>query len=522
MTYDIVLFTDSFKGWFRIRTLGAYRLASELRKHGYTVKVIDYAQFIFQNHRLTLNVIKKLIGENTIFVGFSGTHFSTQGPIKFSSPENESDQEIIEARPCPYPVDQKRFSVILSVIKRLNRNTKIVYGGHWTRTAIEFDASIDYVVKGLADATIVELANHLKHGTPLKFMPGAHPGQKLITHDSLGLSFDFPNSFTKFERSDHIRNGEVICLETSRGCMFECKFCTYVLLGRKKTDPKYHKEIDIITQELKYNWDNFKINKYYIVDDTFNETTGKLEAIKQAVIQAGVPDFSFFAYLRLDLIKKHPEQIQLLKEMGLKAAYFGIESLNDDTLKIIGKPMKSSIVKEFLGELKSAWGNQVMMQGSFIFGLPYDTPETVSKWMGWLEDHNCPLDFVNLGPLHIFNDVPSVFGLDIKKYGYSLGEPTDKYIFNNEIHWKTDHWDVNDAALLVEKYMEKMYLSKRNKVGAYEVMGLQDLGYKFSDIQTRAKIDYDNVEVHKKMNTHRNRYLNELCKYEDIEVEKET
>jgi len=518
MTYDIILFTDSIIGYSRIRTLGPYRLASELRKHGYTVKVVDHTQHIFCDHRLALKIFKNLIGDNTIFVGFSGTHFSTKAVSKLSFSHNNAYQETMGYRPSPYPGDEKRFSIFLSTIKSINRNTKIVYGGAWTNAGIKFNAGIDYVVKGLADTTIVELANHLKFGTPLKFMPGSYPGQKLINHDPLGLSFDFPNSFTKFEPTDHIRQGEVMCIETSRGCMFKCKFCTYLLLGRKKTDPKYHKEIDIITQELKYNWDNYRINKYYIIDDTFNETTEKLEAIKQAVIQAGVPDFSFFAFLRLDLIKKHPEQIQLLKDMGLTSAYFGIETFNDATLKLIGKPMKSSMVKEFLGELKLAWGNQVMIYGSFIFGLPYDTPETVSKWMEWLEDANCPIDYVRVHPFHMYKDIPSVFGLDIEKYGYSLTELDDKYEFDTEVHWKNEHWNVNDVNILAKKYMEKMYYSRRNKVSAYEVMGLQDIGYKFSDIQTRAKFDYDRIEIKNRLEMQKNEYIAELCKYEGIDI----
>ena len=43
MTYDVIMFTDVAAQYGHIKPLGAYRLASELRAHGYSVKVIDYS-----------------------------------------------------------------------------------------------------------------------------------------------------------------------------------------------------------------------------------------------------------------------------------------------------------------------------------------------------------------------------------------------------------------------------------------------------------------------------------------------
>jgi radical SAM superfamily enzyme YgiQ (UPF0313 family) len=518
MTYDIILFTDSAGSFYRIRSLGVYRLATELRNNGYTVKVIDYTVDIFDNFNFTDKLIKKIIGNNTLFVGFSSSHFRIKVVNKNSFSHNNTYLENQGLIPCPYPSNEKRFSIILSAIKKINRDIKVVYGGEWANGVAKLNPKIDYIVQGLADTTIVEIANHLKNGTPLKFMPGPFPGQKIINHDPTGSNFDFPNSFTKFEPTDHIRQGEVVCIETSRGCMFKCKFCNYPLLGRKKTDPKYHKEIDILAQELKYNWDNYKINKYYIIDDTFNETTEKIEAVKTAIIKAGVPDFAFFAYLRLDLLKKHPEQIPLLKSMGLQSAFFGIETLNDISSKLIDKPMKSAEVKKFLTELKSTWGDQVFLHGSFIFGLPYDTPETIIQWMEWLEDLDGPLDSIKIDALNIHKFIPSVFGLDIEKYGYTMTDHENSREFETRVHWKTEQWDYTDAKLLVNKYLEKMYYSRRNKANGWEVMALQDIGYSFADIQSRAKFDYDRLEIRNRLNAHREKYLKELCKYEGIEV----
>jgi len=42
MTADIVIFTEFTSTTVFQRLLGAYRIATELRKHDYTVQVVDY------------------------------------------------------------------------------------------------------------------------------------------------------------------------------------------------------------------------------------------------------------------------------------------------------------------------------------------------------------------------------------------------------------------------------------------------------------------------------------------------
>ena len=347
-------------------------------------------------------------------------------------------------------------------------------------------------------------------------MPGHHPSQKFVNHDKLGLSFDFPSSLTQYAPEDHVRTGEVMCLETSRGCMFKCNFCNFALTGRKATDPKYHKELATLTEELRHNWENYKINRYYILDDTFNETTEKMQLVHQAVIDAGVPDFKFFAYLRLDLLKRHPEQITLLKNMGLCATYFGIETLNDESLKIIAKPMKSELVKSFLTELKAEWGDSVIMHGSFIIGLPAETPDTFYSWWPWVADPTGPLNSVNLQHLSIDQAMPNPFGIDLDRFGYEmLPIPGDAGPLYN---WRNAVWDRTECKTIARKLNREIFLSRRKKPYSWEAMGLQDLGYTFEHVRDTAKLDFDRIELKERIEQQRDAYIKELYEYEGIDL----
>ena len=74
MTYNAILFTDVSDYFIPIRVHGAFSIASHLREHGYTVKVIDHQAWLWENHGAELiRYAESLIGPETIFVGFSST-----------------------------------------------------------------------------------------------------------------------------------------------------------------------------------------------------------------------------------------------------------------------------------------------------------------------------------------------------------------------------------------------------------------------------------------------------------------
>ena len=85
MKYNVLLFTDQIARFWHIKALGAYRVANELRNHGYTVKVIDYAGLWVADSSLLLKILNNLIGPNTLFVGFSTTFFGIPEWLKKDS-----------------------------------------------------------------------------------------------------------------------------------------------------------------------------------------------------------------------------------------------------------------------------------------------------------------------------------------------------------------------------------------------------------------------------------------------------
>jgi len=499
MTYDIIIFTDMGVRLGHVKPLGAYRLASELRSHGYSVKVIDYTSRLMSNHSLFRSLLDSLIGSNTLFVGWSSTFFG-------DSQWGDSWQNNL------YPVDNTdTFKIWLKYIKKKNPTTKIAYGGTRALETADLVDEIDYVVVGLADKVVVDLANHLKNNTTLKYRPSVNKRWKILDYDPLGAGFDFKNSQTQFEETDHVALGETLIMETSRGCMFKCKFCSYPLLGRKKTDPEYHKHQDCISREFQRNWQKFGVKRYVIVDDTFNETVDKLQSIVRARDTAGV-DVELTAYLRLDLIARYPEQIHLLKEMNCTGGFFGVESFNEPSAASIGKGGSSDRLKETLYQIKDTLGNQFSSTVSFIAGLPHETPETLSQTMDWVLPHESPVDNFTFRELMISNSVwPSEFLRDYKKYGYELDQNSK---------WSNAIWNQNQASELAKKFNRIGYTSGKNKLTNFQLFYIA-LNKELSEFKDTPMKDLDCQQIATDTDNMYIEYVRSMLNFENITFDQE-
>ena len=442
MKYNAILFTDISDYFIPIRVHGAYSIAAHLREHGYTVKVIDHQSWLWETHGEDLvSLVESMIGSETIFIGFSSTFSRYFGEPFYSSPKNIKPG--LKREDC--------FPFLRELIDRVHLmypHVKLVLGGQGLQTYTfyqEFKEELDCWIRGLGEDSILKFVRNEESG--IENPP--------IIEDVSSSMFDFHNQKNVFDEQDHIFPHEVLPLAISRGCRFKCKFCTYPLLGRKPSED-YIRSEDSIYSELMYNYDNFSTTSYMFTDDTFNETTDKVERVLSAVKRTGV-DMNFWAYIRIELLYKFPEQIELLRDLGLKACFFGLESLHDPSAKAIGKGLGRDKVLETLQRAKDSWGETSSLHGSFIIGLPHETRETADEWTEMLITGQTALDTISCNRLFL---VPqsiieskntskvffSEFELNKSKYGYTerLGGG-----------WDNEHWEYQEATDYANNVMKK-------------------------------------------------------------------
>ena len=493
MEFDVVMFTDNktenFPEPFRFRPFGAWRVADELRKHGYHVMVIDFFADIVKQKKI-IDVIKKYVTKNTKLVGYSSTFWNSN---VFGVPKGTNN---------------KVFETINNYIKTVSPDVKIAYGGV---KSVEFERMIscldsnynfDFIVHGLADTSIVELMEYV---TNKKMFPLGRKvnGIRIVEHDVKASQFDFRNSIQEYKPWDLIADGETLSIETARGCIFRCAFCSYPLLGKNKKDMSYYKNVECMASELKTNYDNYKTMNYSIVDDTFNERTDKIINLIKARDLAKV-DPTFVSYIRIDLVERYPEQMKLLKELNLKGMFFGIETFSHEAGKIIGKGLHPERTKEILYQFKEMFPNS-SFTGGFMTGLPGETIESFMETVSWLERDDCPIDTASITGLNLYDTSPdknSLFTEQPEKYGIYK---------TNEHFYINDNWTYKVAHKIAKLSNEKL-AKKSRKIGGWSALGLCNLGYTFDEIITPGFMNDINkrVEIDSRFENYKNSYIDKL------------
>lgn len=446
---DSALFKDPDSEIFPVlRSIGAYQVAGVLRNQGYTVNVIDYFPYLFHNrYEDLLKIVDAVVSDSTLWVGFSSTFFDSYQAID------------------THPLRSEKIADFVSYLKEKNNKLKFVLGGA-TAWRKEFPTTIDYYVEGYADETVVGLTKYIQGKNPFFMI-----NDQCVTSDRTAVNFNFSDYKFSWHESDNIMPNEVLPVEVSRGCIFKCSYCSYPLNGKKKLD--FIKNPNLLYDHFVENYERFGTTSYMYTDDTHNDSLEKLEHLYNNVYSRLPFKIKFNAYIRLDLLKAHPEMIGLLKESGISSCFFGIESMNYDANKVVGKGMRLEKTLETLYKVREEW-NDVFLQGAFIVGLPNDTEETIDHWLGLATEPDFPLDHVTINPLHLFKNQGengywyNEIEKSPEKYGYSFAS-NDSWISNTGI--------TRDRAVEIKNaFHRKMNRNNRNKITWMTQWRLQNLG----------------------------------------------
>ncbi|MCU4140049.1 MAG: Radical SAM superfamily enzyme YgiQ [Methanophagales archaeon] len=270
---------------------------------------------------------------------------------------------------------------IAKIAKRYNENVKIVMGGpHVTflpeRTFQECPY-IDFIVRGEGELTFRELIDSLERDRDPSNILGLsinlrdkvrnNPPRPLIKDiDTIPMpSYDLL-PMEKYQ-ANGVRFGTVM---TSRGCPFNCAFCSSSLQFGKRW--RGHSDSRVI-EELKHLHEKYRIREIEFLDDTFTLNKHRAIRIARRIVKEGL-DISWSASSRVDTFTE--EVAEAMKKSGCHTIYFGIESGSRKTLNFIGKGITP---EQSISAVKKAKRHKLRALGSFVIGFPEETKEDIKK-----------------------------------------------------------------------------------------------------------------------------------------------
>lgn len=458
MTFDIILLTDTpdYPRWNR--GYGAHRLASHLRSHGYTVLVIDFSIALTFEH--WTEICTHAVGSNTQMIGISTTWLPFRKPFADNAkvnPQPHWHDWGTDMFQKPYP-EQLTFTLDLvkgnankwfDVARSINPKIKFIAGG--TKIDWYMDLPVDHFINGMGENQIIDYLTQ-----PRRIWP------KLISHDTKSNARDWgwTTCSTQYTKFDQIQSKEILNLETSRGCRFACKYCSFPLIGNKDL-ASYLKTEETIYNELMENYNKWGTTRYYILDDTFNDSEEKIELMHR--VNKRLPfDLNYWAYIRVDMLAQNYDTIRLLLESGLRSCFMGIESFDPKTSKFVGKGMSEQKRKDALYECKRVWGDKVGIRAGYIIGLPFENEESVRRQAEWFAEEDNPINLsidyapLMINPPGVFKNNPmSEIDRNYEKYGYVIPD------MNKHLFWTKD--DGTDITTFERAYTIAVELTQRFK-----------------------------------------------------------
>lgn len=492
MTNELILITDTSDPTFQ-RSIGAYQVAHHARSHGITAQVIDFAS-MFDPKELA-EIIIKCVTKDTLAIGVSTTfiNFDTQ---TISDPEERMYKTVSRPnlyKPRRHDTLPTHMSEALHVIKEKYPDIKIIVGGS-NSYRIKDNELVDVVFHGYSESSVIEYLMGLKTGRK-KIYPKEN-GIAIV--DGASDHFDIENLAHMWHENDCILPKEALPIEISRGCIFKCKFCSYPLIGKKKFD--YLRDPERIRDELIRNYELYGTTNYFFADDTFNDSTYKVQRLHEMITKLPFK-IKFVAYIRVDLLHAHPEQIPMLYEMGLGHAFMGIETLNPATAKIIGKGMNPDKFKKFILDLYyNHWKEEILLTCSFIIGLPKESEESVRATFDWV--NNTPLisNFFSLN-LKEGGHFESEFDINYEKYGYTkhkVAKTEDG--FEQAIDaWSNEHMTSERAEEISMEFNTIRYVNPGvSRLNAFKMFAMTNHGYTFEQLRNTPAKEFTPMSVLRK------------------------
>jgi len=432
------------------RNSGPVRLRTHLKQYGYDIRHVDFCDFYDVD---TLRrVLNNLVSSKTKFIGLSTVYLHQSFWDKY-------------------------LEVFLEIKSKFPK-LKIIVGGQGASFS-DTNSYIDFCISGYAENALLSY---------LQYIDGSLNSLNMKELNTIDGNKDYPynsvNLRNEWLPEDNIQSYEALPTEASRGCIFKCAFCNFPMKGKKKLD--YLREDDNLESELIRNYEMFGVTNYVFADDTFNDSTYKLEQLQKLTLRLPFK-LRFTSYVKPDLLVVFPEQIDLLLDIGLHSANYGIESFNYKTRMAVKKMGDVNKILEKMKEIKDKSKGTVYNGTNMIVGLPHESADSIQQ----AHEYIINSDFIDGSawfPLQIADRVNtperklSPIDINPESYGYKV-KPYKRSNTENIVIWKNEHMTFTRAIQLANQYATDNFSKKY--FHSFMIPSIQNAGFELNSSNTK-------------------------------------
>ncbi|HEX9129892.1 MAG TPA: radical SAM protein [Gemmatimonadaceae bacterium] len=273
---------------------------------------------------------------------------------------------------------------VLLALRAAAPAAKVIAGGAAFGVAPESlfrDLAVDYAVAGDGERASVALVNALCSGAPIEAMPGLvreRNGTVVFTppgEDADLDSFPRPALHRWIDLARYQRHGATIPIQTKRGCVYKCVYCTYRSVegwGYRTRDPEF------VADEIEELKVRAGVRHFDFVDSTFNSPPGHALQVCEAITRRKLA-------VQLDTTNFTPatassELLGAMKAAGFRSLGITAESASDPVLERLEKGFNVAKVREVAERVEK---HGIKTLWIFLVGGPGETRQTVEETLSF-------------------------------------------------------------------------------------------------------------------------------------------
>jgi radical SAM superfamily enzyme YgiQ (UPF0313 family) len=361
---------------------------------------------------------------------------------------------------------RKTAKKVIDLVRQIKPNVRVAVGGYDPSLAAEAYADnssgvVDFIVRGEGEITFRELLRAIEeergfdHINGLSYRSGDrfyHTPDRAVNGLDNG-EIKPPNRAARVLDGYTILGRQVDVIETSRGCTFDCSFCSIIEMRGRNF---FTYSFDRVIADIRDARDR-GARAIFIVDDNIVLNVNRFEGLCHAIIDAGLNDIDYTVQAMTSSIANHGETLApLMRKAGFRYVFLGIENILEDDLKFLKASSKNtkrengqSAGNATLKAIDYIRKNKMYVVGGLIVGNPDDTRESIQtnlefakKYIDWPYIQH-PTPYPRTPMTKEFRDRGLIINERLEEYDGTTAVVKTEHVSAEEaeyMRWKVERW----------------------------------------------------------------------------------
>jgi anaerobic magnesium-protoporphyrin IX monomethyl ester cyclase len=363
---------------------------------------------------------------------------------------------------------------VARLVRTLRPSARIVAGGYdpsLAPEAYEGSADIDFLVRGEGERTLCALLRAIetdRESRPPDAEPGRLAGIPGLSYRTAGgfvhntaapviplasESLRLPNRDARVLRGYTLLGRRVDVVETSRGCTFDCSFCSIIeMRGRNFHPYPIERVLADIGDARRHG-----AEAIFLVDDNITLDVERFAQLCEAIVEAGFNDTDYTVQAMTAPLAQHGARLApLMRKAGFRYVFLGIENILDDDLTFLRARAKNArrekgrtVGNASIEAIEHLHRHGMYVVGGLIVGNPDDTRDSIEtnlrfarQYVDWPYIQH-PTPYPRTPMTQDFRDRGLIVDEDVSHYDGTTAVVRSEHVQADEIEflrWRAERW----------------------------------------------------------------------------------